>query len=69
MYTKDQILDPQLLFERRTILMRSRILKLLSDYNIAQSYITKAIILEELNNLIDIYVERSLVLQRQKEGE
>lgn len=69
MYTKDQILDPQLLFERRTILMRSRILTLISDYNIAYSYITKAIILEELNNLIDVYVERLLVLQRQQEGE
>lgn len=69
MYTKDQILDPQLLFERRTILMRSRILTLIQDYNIAYSYITKAIILEELNNLIDVYVERLLVLQRQQEGE
>lgn len=64
MYTKDQILDPNLLFERRTVLMRSRILKLLNDYEIAYSYITKAIILEELNNLIDAYVERSLVLQK-----
>ena len=69
MYTRGQILDPQLLFEQRTVLMRSRILKLLNDYEIAYSYITKAIILEELNNLIDAYVERSLVLQRQKEGE
>lgn len=62
----DQLLDPQLLFERRVVLMRSRINQLIIDYNNAYSYITKAIILEELNNLVDSYVERLIVLQRQQ---
>lgn len=69
MYTMDQLLDPQLLFERRTVLMRSRITQLMTDYNNAYSYITKAIILEELNNLVDSYVERLIVLQRQQKEE
>lgn len=69
MYTKDQLLDPQLLFERRTVLMRSRITALITDYNNAYGYITKAVILEELNNLVDSYVERLFILQKQKEEE
>lgn len=65
-YSDKLIHAPLKLFERRIELMGQRIQTLVRDYDVAKHYITQAIILEELDNLVDDYVERSFVLQRQK---
>ena len=68
MYEKKHLQDPYLLFERRTQLMRSRIQILIVDYINVKCYISRAIIIDELERLVDDYIERQLVLRSQKEG-
>lgn len=68
MYEKKHLQDPYLLFERRTQLMRSRIQTLIVDYINVKCYISRAIIIDELERLVDDYIERQLVLRSQKEG-
>lgn len=68
MYEKKHLQDPYLLFERRTQLMRSRIQTLIVDYINVKCYISRAIIIDELERLVDDYIERQLILRRQKEG-
>lgn len=67
MYEKKHLQDPYLLFERRTQLMRSRIQTLIVDYINVKCYISRAIIIDELERLVDDYIERQLVLRSQKE--
>lgn len=68
MYEKKHLQDPYLLFKRRTQLMRSRIQTLIVDYTNVKCYISRAIIIDELERLVDDYIERQLVLRNQKEG-
>lgn len=68
MYDKKHLQDPYLLFERRTQLLRSRIQILLVDYVNVQHYISKAIIIDELERLVDDYIERQLVLSKKGES-
>ena len=67
MYQNKDLLDPNLLFERRMILMRNRIQVLVNDYNNVNHFFSKAIIETELEKLVDDYLERSFVLQRTNE--
>ena len=67
MYEMRDLLNPNLLFVRRVILMRNRIQVLVNDYQHVNHYFTKAIIETELENLVDDYIERSFVLQRNRE--
>ena len=66
MYSKKDLLDPNLLFNRRLVLMRNRIQVLCNDYNNVHHYFAKAIIETELERLVDDYLERSFVLQRRE---
>ena len=66
MYDQKHLQDPYLLFERRTQLIRSRIQILLIDYINVKCYISRAIIVDELERLVDDYIERQLVLQKGK---
>lgn len=69
MYQNKDLLDPNLLFERRMVLMRNRIQTLVNDYNNVNHFFSKAIIETELEKLVDDYLERSFILQRvDKEG-
>lgn len=68
MYDKKHLQDPYLLFERRTQLLRSRIQILLVDYVNVQHYISKAIIIDELERLVDDYIERQFVLSKKGES-
>lgn len=68
MYQMNDLLDPNLLFERRTILIRSRIQVLINDYNSVNHFFSKAIIITELEKLVDDYCERQYILQRSKES-
>ena len=68
MYDEKDLLDPFLLFERRTKLIFQRIQVLDQDYGLMQHPVSKSIILNTLDELVDDYVDRSLVLQRSKEG-
>lgn len=67
MYEKKHLQDPYLFFERRTQLIRVRIQTLLVDYINVQCYISRAIIIDEIERLVDDYIERKLVLQRQQQ--
>ena len=69
MYEVKHFQDPYLLFERRTQLIRSRIQILLIDYINVQHYISKAIIIDEIERLVDDYCERQFVLQRSNKRE
>ena len=64
MYDAKHLQDPYLMFERRTQLLRSRIQTLIVDYINVKCYISRAIIIDELERLVDDYIERKLVLQR-----
>ena len=64
MYNQKHLQDPYLLFERRTQLIRSRIQMLLIDYINVKCYISRAIIIDEIERLVDDYIERQLVLQK-----
>lgn len=64
MYDAKHLQDPYLMFERRTQLLRSRIQILMVDYVNVKCYISRAIIIDELERLVDDYIERKLVLQR-----
>lgn len=66
MYTNKDLLDPNLLFERRMVLMRNRIQVLCNDYNNVNHHFSKAIIETELERLVDDYLERSFILQRRQ---
>lgn len=68
MYDKKHLQDPYLLFERRTQLIRSRIQTLLVDYINVKCYVSRAIIIDELERLVDDYIERQLVLQKGQQG-
>lgn len=68
MYDRKHLQDPYLLFERRTQLIRSRIQTLLTDYINVKCYISRAIIIDELERLVDDYIERQLVLQKGQQG-
>lgn len=68
MYDRKHLQDPYLLFERRTQLIRSRIQTLLVDYINVKCYISRAIIVDELERLVDDYIERQLVLQKGQQG-
>lgn len=68
MYDRKHLQDPYLLFERRTQLIRSRIQTLLVDYINVKCYISRAIIIDELERLVDDYIERQLVLQKGQQG-
>lgn len=63
MYEMKDLLNPNLLFERRMVLMRNRIQVLINDYQHVNHYFSKAIIETELDRLVDEYLERSFVLQ------
>ena len=65
MYDIKHLQDPYLMFERRTQLLRSRIQILMTDLINVQSDISKAIIIDEIERLVDDYIERKLILQRQ----
>lgn len=67
MYDEKDLLDPFLLFEKRTRLIFQRIQILNTDYSVMQHPVSKSIILNTLDELVDDYVDRSLVLQRSKE--
>lgn len=67
MYQNKDLLDPNLLFERRMVLMRNRIQTLVNDYNNVNHFFSKAIIETELERLVDDYLERSFILQRTNE--
>ena len=62
-YNKDLLSDPYSLFNERTANIRLRILNLQEDYSRVDHYISKAIIQEEIENLVDDLVERTFVLQ------
>lgn len=68
MYDRKHLQDPYLLFARRTQLIRSRIQTLLVDYINVKCYISRAIIIDELERLVDDYIERQLVLQKGQQG-
>ena len=67
MYDEKDLLDPFLLFEKRTRLIFQRIQVLNTDYTVMQHPVSKSIIINILEELVDDYVDRSLVLQRSKE--
>ena len=69
MYKIKDLQDPNLLFDRRLKLMRDRIQVLLNDYQSVNHYFSKAIIEVELEKLVDEYLERSFILQRQQSGQ
>lgn len=56
--------DPYKLFEIRTREVRTRIQNLEKDFLSAQHPITKAIILSELINTVDDYIERKSLFTR-----
>lgn len=61
--------NPLNLFEIRTRQIRVRIQTLEKDlYNVKNIY-SKAVILNELNNAVDDYIERKSVLNREKSEE
>ena len=62
-YSKDLLTDPYSLFEERTKQIKIRILNLQEDYDRVDHFISKAIIQEEIENLVDDLVERSFVLR------
>ena len=64
MYKNKDLQDPNLLFERRMVLMRNRIQILCNDYQNVNHFFSKAIIETELERLVDDYLERQFVLQR-----
>ena len=66
MYDPKHLQDPLYLFERRTQLIRARLRVLLQDYANVQHYISKAIIIDEIEQLVDDLIEREFVLQRSK---
>ena len=68
MYSKKHLQDPYLLFERRTQLMFNRIQILMVDLKNVQSDIAKAIIIDELEKLVDDYCERKLILSKKGES-
>lgn len=68
MYNIKHLQDPFYLFERQTQLKRARLRVLLADYNNVKHYISKAIIIDEIEQLVDDLIEREFVLQRNKEN-
>lgn len=67
---KDLLSDPYSLFEYRTKNIQRRLLILRKDLDRVDHYISKAIILTEIESLEDDLIERTLVLQeRKKEDE
>lgn len=69
MYDDKDLLDPFSLFEKRTKLIFHRIQVLNKDEGVVLHPVSKAIIRNTLDELVDDYVDRTLVLQRSKEGE
>lgn len=67
MYDGKDLLDPFSLFEKRTKLIFQRIQVLNQDEAVMLHPVSKAIIRNALDELVDDYVDRSLVLQRSKE--
>ena len=67
MYDGKDLLDPFSLFEKRTRLIFQRIQTLNQDEAVMLHPVSKAIIRNALDELVDDYVDRSLVLQRSKE--
>ena len=69
MYDAKDLLDPFSLFEKRTKLIFHRIQVLNQDEGVMLHPVSKAIIRNTLDELVDDYVDRTLVLQRSKEKE
>ena len=69
MYKMRDLQNPNLLFERRMVLMRNRIQVLVNDYQNVNHFFSKAIIITELEKLVDDYCERSFALQRIEDRE
>ena len=67
MYDMKHLQDPFYLFERQTQLKRARLRVLLADYDNVKCYISKAIIIDEIERLVDDLIEREFVLQRSRE--
>lgn len=67
MYDEKELLDPFLLFEKRTKLIFQRIQILNIDEAVMLHPVSKAIIRNTLDELVDDYVDRSLVLRRSRE--
>lgn len=63
MYKNKDLQDPNLLFEKRMVYMRNRIMTLCNDYFNVNHYFSKAIIETELEKLVDDYLEREFILQ------
>ena len=63
---KDLLSDPYALFEHRTKNLQKRLLILKGDLDRVDHYISKAIILTEIETLEDDLIERTLVLQERK---
>ena len=64
-YGRDLLNDPYSLFEKRTESIKLRILNLQEDHGRVEHFISKAVIEEEIENLVDDLIERTLVLQNQ----
>lgn len=61
--------DPLTLFEHRTRQVRVRIQTLENDLRNVKSPLSQAIIEKELNDMIDDYVERKSVLNRERSND
>ena len=66
-YSVKDFKNPYIFFETRTLEVGSRIKTLCNDLEIAQSVYTRAIILSELEVVVDDYIERQSVLERDSE--
>ena len=66
-YSVKDFENPYIFFEKRTLEVGSRIKTLWNDLEIAQSVYTRAIILSELEVVVDDYIERQSVLDRDSE--
>lgn len=62
-YSPDELSDHQLLFKTRTREVSSRIKTLEADLMMVKHPISKAIVLKELNKVVDDYVERRAVFE------
>ena len=69
MYNPKHLQDPFLLFERQTQLKRARLRVLLADYDNVKHYVSKAIIVDEIERLVDDIIEREFVLQKSRENQ
>jgi len=69
-YKKDLLNNPFSLFSQRTEDIKLRIMKLEADYKRVDHFVSKAIIEEEMEKVVDDLVERTFVLQgNSSEGE